>query len=80
MPWNFTQHSNGEIPHLQNISTPILILGKGPDTTLQQRISVQELLRIETDHIRATSLITRAFTAYHSYDKTIRTFNTDQHV
>lgn len=33
MAWNFTQHSNREIPRLHRFGTPPSILGNGPDTT-----------------------------------------------
>ena len=78
MAWNFSQHADREIPHFNRFGTMPRILGEGNDTTVQQRISLQELIRLETDHIRTSKLIKRAFNPYHRYDKTLRLFSTNQ--
>ena len=74
MAWNFIQHATRELRHLHRFGTPPRILGQGNDTTIQQRIALMELVRIETDHTRTQNLINRAFNPYHRYDKTLRVF------
>ena len=78
MTWNFSQHKTREIPPLHRFGTPPRVLLNGPDTTLHQRISLMEMLRIEVDQIRTNNLVNRAFNPFHRYDTTLRKFNPNQ--
>lgn len=77
MAWNFTQNSNHDIPHIQHFRTTHWILGQGLENTKQKRISLRELLRLESDQISTTSLIKRDLNPYHRYEKTNHNFTTN---
>ncbi|MEM1282625.1 MAG: hypothetical protein AAGG81_03645 [Chlamydiota bacterium] len=80
MAWNFSQHASREIPHLNRFGVMPRIIEEGNPTTLHQRISIMELVRSETDHIRTNNLLRRAFSPYHRYDRTLRIFSPNQKV
>lgn len=80
MSWNFIQHASREILHLHRFFTAPHILQHVPNTTLHQLIALQDVLRVETDQLHETNLVTRASNPYHRYDKTLPTFTTNQYV